>query len=378
MNRTQQLLEQFDIISNSPRTQLDRYLAEGKKVIGCFPYYVPEELVYAADMIPFGIWGASGTVNAAKAYFASFYCTIAQMGLELSLNGALNGLSGVIMSSMCDTLRPLTQNFQAANPDMPFMFLAHPQNRRLECGIQYTISEYAGLKIRLEEISGALITDEKLLSAIKVCNASRAARREFVERSGKHPDVISARMRSSVLKSSYFMAKSEHTAMLGELNAELAALPVCAWNGLKVVVSGIINDNANLLDIFDQYKIAIAADDVAHESRSFRVDVSEDSNPMTSLAMQFAAQDDDPLLYDPELNNRPKHVIELVRESCAQGVVILMMQFCDPEEIEYPSLKKALDEAGIPSVIIGVDQQMKNFGQARTLLQTFSDVLSTR
>ncbi len=377
MNRMQQLLEQFVIISESPRTQLDHYLDEGKKVIGCFPYYVPEELVYAADMIPFGIWGAAGTVNAAKAYFAPFYCTIAQMGLELSLNGSLSGLSGVIMSSMCDTLRPLTQNFQAANPNMPFMFLAHPQNRRLECGIQYTLSEYNGLKTRLEAISGVAVSDERLLESIRICNASRAARRDFVELSGKHPDVISARMRGSVLKSAYFMAKPEHTALLAELNAELSALPVCDWKGLKVVVSGIINDNANLLDIFDQYRIAIVADDVAHESRSIRVDVREGSNPLTSLAMQFSAQDYDPLLYDPELNNRPKHVIERVRESGAQGVVILMMQFCDPEEIEYPSLKKALDEAGIPSVIIGVDQQVKNFGQARTLLQTFSDVLST-
>lgn len=378
MNRTQQLLEQFTNIAGSPRAQLDRYLTAGKKVIGCFPYYAPEELVYAANMIPFGIWGASGTVKAAKEYFASFYCTIAQMGLELSLNGALDGLSGVMMSSLCDTLRPLTQNFQAANPGLPFLFLAHPQNRRLECGIEYTTKMYSGIKSQLESISGITVTDERLLEAIKICNASRAARREFVKLSGMHPEIVSARQRSSVLKSSYFMAKPEHTAMLSELNAELRALPASDFKGVKVVVSGIINDNENLLDIFDEFKIAIAADDVAHESRSIRVDVKEDGDPMTALALQFAAQDDDPLLYDAELINRPKHVVELVRDSGAQGVVILMMQFCDPEEMEYPSLKKALSDAGIPSVLIGVDQQMKNFGQARTILQTLTDVLSTR
>jgi len=375
MLRIQKLLEQFYTIAHSPGAQLDRYLAEGKKVIGCFPYYAPEELVYAADMIPFGIWGAAGTVRAAKEYFAPFYCTIAQMGLELSLNGVLNGLSGVIMSSMCDTLRPLTQNFQVANPDMPFMFLAHPQNRRAPYGVKYTRGIYANLKTRLESISGVTISDDKLREAIRICNANRAVRREFVRLSGKHPGVVSVKARCSVLKSSYFVAKPEHTAMLSELNEELKKLPVTDWRGPKVLVSGIINDNAGLLDIFDEYGFAVTADDVAHESRGIRVDAAEDGDPMTALALQFAAQGRDPLLYDPELHSRPRHIVETVRESGAQGVVILMMQFCDPEELEYPSLKRALDEAGVPFVVISTDQQMKDFGQARTILQTFAEIL---
>jgi len=120
----------------------------------------------------------------------------------------------------------------------------------------------------------------------------------------------------------------------------------------------------------------ITADDVAHESRGIRIDADLDGDPMTALALQFSAQGQDPLLYDPELHSRPEHVIGLVKDSGAQGVVILMMQFCDPEELEYPSLKRALDKAGVPSVVIGVDQQMKDFGQARTILQAFADILT--
>jgi len=354
---------------------LGRYLGEGKKVIGCFPYYAPEELVYAAGLIPFGIWGAKGTISAAKEYFAPFYCTIAQMGLELSLNGALDGLSGVLMSSMCDTLRPLTQNFQVANPDLPFLFLAHPQNRQLDCGIKYTISQYSGVLSKLEAISGVSVSDVSLREAIRICNANRAARRNFVRLAGEHPEVISAKARCSVLKSSYFMDKREHTSMLIELNENLSLLPVSDRSGNRVVVSGIINDNVGLLDIFDEYGFAIVADDVAHESRGMRVDASEDGDPMTALAKQFAEQNADPLLYDPSLYSRPNHVLELVRESGANGVVVLMMQFCDPEELEYPTLAGALNKAGIPHVVIGVDQQMTDFGQARTILQAFADVL---
>ena len=53
-----------------------------------------------------------------------------------------------------------------------------------------------------------------------------------------------------------------------------------------------------------------------------------------------------------------------------------MQQFCDPEEMEYPYLKKALDAAGVPHIKLGIDQQMRDFGQARTAIQAFADVLS--
>lgn len=372
------LLDIFTDVANNPKKQLNKYLAENKKAIGCFPYYVPEELVQATGMVPFGIWGCRGTINAAKEYFASFYCTIAQMSLEMGLNGTLDGLSGVIATSLCDTLRPFTQNFRVAVPQLPFMFLAHPQNRREEYGIKYTISQYTNIKAKLEEISGEKITDEKLKDAIAIYNKSRSERRRFVKLAGQHPEAITAVQRSAVLKSAHFMLKEEHTMLLKELNDQLESFPLSNWKGVRIVTSGIVVDNPRLLEIFDEHNIAIAADDVAHESRGFRIDVPDNEDPMRALALHFANQDMDVLLYDPEINKRPKHIVDMVKESNADGVVILMMQFCDPEEIEFPSLKKGLEEANIPYIMIGVDQQMTDFGQARTSVQAFSDLLAMR
>lgn len=377
MNRIDELLSQFSEIAGNPKKQLDKYLAQGKKAIGCFPYYVPEEIVYAADMVPFGVWGKTGgTINAAKEYFAAFYCTIAQLTLEMGLKGTLDGLSGVIASSMCDTLRPFTQNFRVACPQIPFMFLAHPQNRRPGYGIDFTMAQYTNIKNNLEEIGGKAITEESLKNAIKVYNESRAARRRFVRLAGEHPELVSARQRNTVLKSAYFTLKSEHTVLLNELNDLLEKAPLVEWKGTKIVTSGIVLDSPSLLQIIENNNMAIVADDVAHESRAIRVDVPEDEeDPIKALALQFAAQDYDTLLYDPEINKRPEYIVNKVKESGAQGVVVMMMQFCDPEEMEFPSLKKGLDEAGIPYVKIGMDQQMTNFGQARTSLQAFSDML---
>jgi (R)-2-hydroxyglutaryl-CoA dehydratase subunit beta len=376
------LLDEFKVKAATPKQQLAEYKAQGKKVVGVLPYYAPEELVYAAGIVPMGIWGSNTkTISRAKEYCATFYCTIAQLALEMLLDGTMDGLDGIITPTICDTLRPMSQNFRVAMGDkMSVIFLAHPQNRFEEFGLQFTVDQYNHVKKELEKIAGREITNDDIQNAIKVYNESRAARRKFVKLASDHCDVITPTNRSAVLKAFYFMLKDEYIAKLNELNAELEKLPVCDWQGTKVVTSGIICDNPALLAAFEENNIAIAADDVAHESRSFRTDVPENADPMMALAQQFANVDYEVLLYDPKSseNRRGEFVANLVKESGAQGLVLFMQQFCDPEEMEYPYLKKALQAADVPHIKLGIDQQMRDFGQARTAIQAFADVLEMR
>ena len=373
------LLNDFKAVAEHPHRQADAYKAQGKKIIGVLPYYAPEELVYAAGMVPMGIWGSNNkTISRAKEYCATFYCTIAQLALEMLLDGTLDVLDGLITPTICDTLRPMSQNFRVAmEGKLPCIFLAHPQNRRPAFGLQFTVDQYMHVKSELEKISGAPITDEALRNAIKVYNKSRAARRKFSKLASEHCDVISAVSRSAVYRASWFMLKDEYTEKLEQLNAELEKLPAANWTGKKIVTSGIICDNPKLMQILDDNQIAIAADDVANESRPCLVDAAETGDPMMALAQQFADQDYDVLLYDEHSseNRRADFIVKMVKESGAQGLVLFMQQFCDPEEMEYPYLKKALNAAGIPHIKLGVDQQMRDFGQASTALEGFADVL---
>jgi len=373
------IINEFKEIAANPEKQLAMYKAQGKKAIGVLPYYAPEELVYAAGMVPFGVWGTNNkNISHAKEYCATFYCTIAQLSLEMLLDGTLDGLSGIITPTICDTLRPMSQNIRVAMGDkMPVIFLAHPQNRSTTYGLKFCMDQYNNVRKELEKIAGKAITDDDITKSIKIYNASRKARREFVKLASEHCDVIKPTVRSAVLKAAFFMLKDEYTAKLEELNRELSTLPICQWSGKKVVTSGIICDNPALLEALEDNNIAIAADDVAYESRAFRIDVPEDANPMMALARQFANIDCDVLLYDPESakNNRGEFVAKLVKDSGAKGLILFMQQFCDPEEMEYPYLKKALDAAKIPHIKIGIDQQMRDFGQAKTAIQAFAESL---
>ena len=283
------LVQEFTAVAASPRAQLKKYKDAGYKCIGVMPYYAPEELVHAAGMVPLGMWGSNKkTISKAKEYCATFYCTIAQLDVEMLLDGTCDLLDGVITTALCDTLRPMTQNIRVMmEGKLPTIFLAHPQFRRPAFGLEFCRAQYTHVKTELEKIRGSEITDEEIRNSIKVYNKSRAARREFVKLASEHCDVIDPIMRSAVLKSAWFMRKEEHTEKLEALNAELKALPAAKWNGVKIVTSGIVVDSPALLKVLKDNHVAIAADDVAHESRPIRVDASEEGDPMMALCQQF-------------------------------------------------------------------------------------------
>ena len=56
-------------------------------------------------------------------------------------------------------------------------------------------------------------------------------------------------------------------------------------------------------------------------------------------------------------------------------MVVALTKFCDPEEFDYPIIKRECEAAGLPVALVEIDRQMVNFEQARTLLETFRDVL---
>ena len=159
---TEVLLNEFKECSEHPYRVISAYKQEGKKVIGVLPYFAPVELVVAAGMVPMGIWGSKQkTIAQAKEYCATFYCTIAQLALEMLLDGTLDQLDGIITPTICDTLRPMSQNFRVAmEGKLPCIFLAHPQNRKPAFGLQFTVDQYMHVKSELEKISGNTITDE--------------------------------------------------------------------------------------------------------------------------------------------------------------------------------------------------------------------------
>ena len=183
---------------------------------------------------------------------------------------------------------------------------------------------------------------------------------------------LTAAQRSDVFKSAWFMLPEEHTEIVKQLNEELKAGPK-AEGKVRVLVSGILADSPSLLKVLDDNGIKVVFDDVANESRQYRTDVPEMENPVDALAQKFADMDNCTLLYDRD-KKRVDYIIDQAKSHGAQGVIVLMTKFCDPEEFDYVPIKRACEAAGLMNLNIEVDRQMVNYEQANTMIQAFKEM----
>ena len=374
MNRLQEIILTLEKVSNNPAKSVEAVMKEtGKRAVGCFPYYTPEEIIYAGGMLPIGLWGAQTEFKLSDKYLQSFCCSIMRANLELGIKGVYDSMSAIVIPTYCDTLKCICENWKRAVPNTYLIPIVYPQNRKIKAGMEYLIQELKRVQSELEKIAGKDITEADLLASIGVYENYRKTMREFTSLVNQYPRTLNAKIRHLIIKAAYFSDKKLFTETMNELITEIKALPKEDFNGLKVVITGILAEPEVLLDTFVQNNIAFAADDLAQESRQFRTGIQEGDTALEMLAYKMAEQDCS-LLYD-ETKSRGQLLIDLVRDTNADGVVVSMMKFCDPEEFDYPIYKKELEEAHIPALYLEIEQQMESVEQIRTRIQSFSEMV---
>lgn len=374
MSRIKEIYDQMNWCIEHVQEVVDQKKAEGRKVVGILPIYAPEALVHAAGMFPVGCWGGTTSISKAAKYFPSFACSIMQAVMEYAEGGAYANLDGFLVSTPCDTLKCVTQDLLSACPGKSVICISYPQQNKPEFAVRFTMTELYKVKAKLEELCGHPIADADIKRSIDVYNADRLAMQEFYRITAANPGVVGARDRHIVAKSSYFMTKEEHTALVTELNVLLKTAPATNWTGKRVVLAGIVAEPNEMLDILDELHMAVVADELAHENRQFRTLVPQGIDQLERLARQYQNIDACSVIYDPE-KKRCQLIADLATQNKADGVVYCQMKFCDPEEFDYPFVKQACDASGVPLLNLEVDQLTETAGQARTRIQAFAEML---
>ncbi len=374
MPELKELLSRCAAVAADPAAQLKEAAAQGRKAIGVLPYFCPEELAYAAGMLPFGLWGAQTQISQAKRYFPAFYCSLAQTTLEMGLRGELDALSGIMIPISCDTLKGMAVNWKyGVGEKVPVVNVCFGLNRRVGAEA-YNLAQLRRILRQLEGLAGRNVAPEEIAAAIAVYNENRAVCLRFAALAGAHPELVTPAARSAVLKAGYFMDRAEHSALVGQINDLLALAPEQPWKGLRLVTTGILADMPELLKILEDNRIAVVADQVAHESVSNRTPTPVTDDPLLGMAQRLDRLEGCSVLFDPG-KQRGRELVRLAQDAHADGVLWVMAKFCDPEEYDFVPVRRMLDKAGIPVLSVEVDQQMVNFEQARSAVETFADIL---
>lgn len=375
MKHINDMIAELVDVANHPvrsvRTAMER---TGKKAVGCFPIYTPDELIHAAGAIPVGMWGGPEMGNLSDRYYQTFCCSVVKANTHQALRGDYDFLSAVLVTAYCDTLKCTIENWKVAVPHLNVIPVVYPQNRKLEAGRQFLIEEFQRIRKELEKALETTITDEAIEESFALYEAYRKAMRTFVDVAGRYPGLIDATARHAIIKAAYFMDKEEYIDKINALTEALEAVPAEEHGQKKIILTGLLVEPDEFLDLFGENGLVVVADDLAQESRQFRVEAAAEGDALTRMAGRIADQDGCSFLYDDE-KSRGAMLIDLKNKYNADGIVYCQLKFCDPEEFDYPIVKREMEEAGIPLLYIEIEQQMDSVEQLRTRIQTFAEIL---
>lgn len=373
------LIEQirwFQAVVKEPAASIkEEKIRTGKNAVGCFLAFCPEEIVYAANLLPVELWGKTPVLSEAKKYFPSFFCAPIQQNLELAMHHAFDKIiCAVIVPVFCDALKSAGQNWKIAVPDIPMIPFVYPAKRNTKSAMRFLKEEYQQVKEKLETLTGKSIQEEEMKKAIAVYNAYRQEARRFCLLAKDHLDIITPLVRHDVLMAACYVDKARYTEMLKTLNEELKKLPTYNFKGKKVIVAGVEFAERELLRELEEQNMAVTSDNLIQESVNIAADVpDEEEDSLLCIAKRWQNQKYTSVVSDLE-NRREDYLVRLAKREDA-AVLFILTSFCDPEEYDYPLIRKRLEEEGIPQIMIEINGT-DSLEQAVTRIQAFAERLS--
>jgi len=368
-----------DIVSN-PYTFVGSVRERtGKKVIGCFPMHVPEEIVHAAGMLPVVIWRSSQAVTWGHAHVPPYDCGITRSFVDDAVRGKLPFMDGMVFHvRQClqagEFPYIMERNVKPAYQKNLYLPALYPGAATKD----FTITELDVFKSSLEEFSENKITDEKLKESIEIYNLNRSLLERVYEIRREKPEILKAKEVMQIVWSSMLMPKEDHNKILTELISKMEAKEVIPdKTRIKVIpVGGLCQTiQFDILNLIEDLGMIIPDDDLYVGSRYFANKVSLDGDPMNALAERYLTKS--PLcptkgVWDIHWGDE---AIKKLKDNNAKGIISVLIKYCPPHACYYPDFKSKMNKEGINEIMIEVEHEIISLESVKTRLQTFVEIM---
>ncbi|MEE9202402.1 MAG: 2-hydroxyacyl-CoA dehydratase [Dehalococcoidia bacterium] len=345
----------------------------GGRVVGYLCTYVPEELLYAAGMLPVRVLGSHQPQDVTEPHIFSIFCPFCRDVLAQGLQGRYSYLDGLVKARSCMHIRNTFTSWQKHIP-LPFSYyIGMPAIPQLGAARDFLVGELGAFKEALEGWTGQPITEAALSEAVEVYNANRCLMRQLYQTRRAERPPISGEEAMYVALASQVMDKREHSALLSDLLSGLDSRPDPPQPGVRLMLVGTENDDADLVALMESKGGLVVADDHCSGSRYFWNDVAPDGDLLRAIATRYIERPRCPAKDIPQ-RQRLEHVVGIARDYDVQGVVLLQQKFCEPFEYEIPPLQARLREEGIPSLFLEYDLAM-NVGPMSSRIEAFLEMI---
>jgi benzoyl-CoA reductase/2-hydroxyglutaryl-CoA dehydratase subunit BcrC/BadD/HgdB len=346
--------------------------------LGFITAYIPEELFHAAGFTPLFVFPTSQDRGFARAHLPSFTCWIVGSMLDQALAGDLDGLAALALAKTCDTTQGLADLWPWNVPGIPCLHFGMPLRLDGPAARTYLLAELRSLNQRIETLTGQAVSNDALHESIALFNHARSLVRRLYTRAGSpfRQDEWSASALYERVRAAFEMPKEayvDHLTHILDDDSDVSGDSKGRWLPRVLLVGPALGDLA-LFEVLDQAGVHVVGDLFDLGERYFDVDAVEDADPLDSLADRLLT-----LLPTPTKHHRPStrtdHLLSLVQERRADGVVFAREKFCDPHGFDYVQMRHALDRAGVPHLLLELEQASQT-GQLRTRVEAFREMIT--
>jgi bzd-type benzoyl-CoA reductase N subunit len=364
-------------ITADPYAYCHKYKEEtGKKIVGYTCSYTPEEIIYAAGVLPFRLFGTNEGIHLANANLQSYCCSLVRGILEEALSGRLDFLDGAVFPHTCDSFQRLSDIWRINVTHHFHIDIVLPVKLNTASARQYMIDVLEKFKKDLEHALGVKITDAMLFDAVKTYNQIRALMRQIYALRARRPEIISGRDFHNIIKAAMIIDRGLLIKLLSEIirQTENAKSGKIKSGAKRIVLAGSICSHPDIYDIIENAGGVVVWDDLCTGSRYFEGSLDEKAPPLEAIARRYLDRAICPAKH-AGLMDRGENIVRIVRNNQADGVVFLLLKFCDPHAFDYPYIKEMLDKENLPCLLLDMEEQLPAEGQLQTRFETFIQIL---
>ncbi len=363
--------------------ELQEAKAAGKKIVGTFCVFVPEELILAANGVCIGLCaGADAGTEQAEKLVPRNTCALIKsfVGFKLAkLCPYTESCDLVVGETTCDGKK---KAYEAFSEHVPMYVMEIPQMKN-EADCRLWKSEILRFKDQMEELTGTEITAEKLKDAIKLVNDRRRALQRLNDLRAASPAPISGRDVLLINQVSFYDDPGRFTAsvekLCDEMEQRIAGNTGIVPNGTpRLMMSGcpMAVPNWKLPYIVESSKAVIVGEESCIGTRNTRDLVDESAGTLEEMidALADRYMKIDCACFTPN-TERLDHIVDMAKELKADGVIHYALSFCQPYAAETFKVEKALKDAGIPMLSIETDYSMEDVERLKTRVEAFVEML---
>ena len=356
----------------------------GRKIVGSYCVFVPEEIVLAANATLVGLCsGADFAMEEVEKLLPRNTCSLIKSSFGFKLGKVcpyLESADMIVGENTCDGKKKAYESLKDLVGNLYVMDL--PQMKSVQ-GRAVLKAEYDRFKTAVEKLTGVSITAESLKAAIRTVNAKRAAVHRLSSLRKADPAPISGLDALLANQVFFYDNPARFTESVNKICGELekrvqekkGAFPE---RTPRILVSGCPQavPNWKFPFVVETSGAVIVGEESCVGERGARNLTDESGETVDEMMEDIVDRyfKVDCAIFTPN-PDRLNHIREMVAAYKADGVIHYGLQFCQPYLMEAIPVEKALEEKNIPCLRIETDYGMEDIGQLKTRVEAFVEQL---